>query len=198
MNLELKHAYLRDTYSKTYDELLVRITQRDNWIKIQLICQLALVAISAGLKLQIINSDSPVPNALSFCLPISFVIFLQFQIEETIIALLSRYIGEMSEAEEVLNPGFFVHNFDSSVAVGDFWRKSQNFRTTSIIIVFLMIPLSLWLYRIRTLKMDTYFMVEVTLSSILILFISYNIYRGWKARRSNAKAVSNWIAHVKQ
>jgi hypothetical protein len=188
MDIELKHAYLKEAYSKTYDELLFRIRTRDNWIKVQLVCQLTLVAVSSGLKLQIINNDHPLPNALSFCIPVSFVVFLLFQIEETIIALLSRYLGEMSAAEEALNPGYLVHNFDSSVAVSDFWTKSQVFRTLSISVIFLLIPAILWLYRAYAIKYDISFIFEAAISFIFLGFIATNIVRAHNARRQNARS----------
>ncbi len=198
MNLELKHAYLIQAYVKTYDELLFRIRNRDNWIKTQLICQLVLIAIASGLKLQIVNSDSPLPNALSFSLPVSFVIFLLYQIEETIITLLSRYLGEMSKAEEAMNSGFFVHNFDSSVAVGSFWTRSQKLKTASVSIVFLLIPLSLWLYRARSMVKDWYFAVEAGVSCLLMVFITWSIVNAHNARRQNAKSISKWLSYLER
>jgi hypothetical protein len=182
MDLQLKHMFLRDCYSKTYDELLFRIRHRDAWIKVQLVAQIVLFATSSGLKIHLVDSAVPIPNALSFCLPVSFVILMLFLVEERTVGHLSRYIGHISREEQKLNPGHEIPTFDATLGTVSFFTSTERFRFGSQITVFLLIPVMLWFYKYMQPPQFPELSFDVAVNAPLIAIILWQLASAHMAR----------------
>jgi hypothetical protein len=55
--------FLIETSRTSHEELMFRIKQRDDWMKLQLISQGALAALAFGIEVSGVKTASPVPWA---------------------------------------------------------------------------------------------------------------------------------------
>lgn len=97
--------YLIECSKTAREEILFRIKHRDAWLKLQLLTQAILWALSNGIKLGNVEPSTPVPLALALASPISLVFAGLYFVEDGLIYRLSKYIGSLSELEKEISKG---------------------------------------------------------------------------------------------
>ena len=136
--------YLLECFRTAHEELLARVKQRDDWIKIQLAAQVTLAALASGIEVLGAKGSVPVVWVAALALPVSLVICLLQSVEDRLIGHLAKYLAGFSVAQDARAGGEApMLNFDASKEVKAFGRETLPFRTWALGLGFFVIPLAI-------------------------------------------------------
>jgi hypothetical protein len=133
--------YPLDYFEAAHEELLARIRQRDDWIKLQLAAQVVLAALASGIKVFDVEADRALLWVAPLALPVALVVCLLVAVEDRLIGHLGKYLGRFSDPVAAdSNPGVPTASFNASEEVKAFGRQTLPLRTAALTIVFFLIP----------------------------------------------------------
>lgn len=133
--------YLLACFHSSQEELLTRVKQREEWIKLQLVAQVVILALANGVKLMGAEPTSRVLWVSTLALPVSVVFYLLYVVEDRLIKHLADYIGDLSSLEARINSAKdLIPNFDNSHHLKAFFRETLIYRIISQFVVFVLIP----------------------------------------------------------
>ncbi|SHO56993.1 hypothetical protein [Vibrio quintilis] len=96
-------SYLIECSRAAREEILFRVKHRDTWLKLQLIVQAMLWAISNKIQVGSMASIESVPYVLALSFPVSLVLVSLYIVEDGLIDRLSKYVGSLSDTEQRLS-----------------------------------------------------------------------------------------------
>jgi len=136
--------YLIECHRSTREEILFRVKNRDGWLKLQLLSQAVLLALSGGVKLGGVEAQAAIPNVLSLAVPLSLVFLCLYYRENKLVAHLSTYLSQfpamtIAESAEQGN----LANWDSSEDLAQYSQETTFFRLVAEAISFGLIPAGL-------------------------------------------------------
>jgi len=105
---------LRKEYFETArEEILWRIGHRDQWLKIQLLAQIAIFGLANGVDFGFVKSGSPIDLAVAFAFPTSLVLAIFYVVEDRLIGLAGAYLGALAHDLSPAGADFLLP-FDAS------------------------------------------------------------------------------------
>lgn len=108
-------SFLVACFETANEELLCRLKNRDDWIKLQLAAQVVILALANGVKLFGAEADSKIMWVSALAMPIALVFYLLYVVEDRLIKHLADYLGELSNFEAKLaSATWCISNFNSS------------------------------------------------------------------------------------
>lgn len=178
--------YLIECSKTAREEILFRIKHRDAWLKLQLLVQAVLWALSNGIKLGGAEPSSPVPLALALALPISLVFTGLYFVEDGLIHRLSQYIGSLSELEKKLSKGDIeIICWDASEPLRGYAKGiTLILRQVAQIAGFLILPVYLTLSYHQRYKFELW---QICIQAFVLFFIFILIVAGYIQRRNTGQ-----------
>ena len=88
----------------TREEILFRIKHRDSYLKMYMIIQTVLIAMSKGIAVAGTKVNHAHPEALLFSAPIALIFCLLYSTEDRLIGHLSKYIGKAAKSIPTMIP----------------------------------------------------------------------------------------------
>ena len=154
------------------EELLLRVKHRDDWLKLQLLAQITLLALAGGVRLGGVEASGPLPIVVALSVPVSFVLASLYFVEDRLIGHLSKYIGQLSNDEARLSSSTeIIPNWDISKELREYARNTLPFRAMAQLATFVIVPAGLSILRIGTFgtSWTNLQIAEVAINSILWL-----------------------------
>lgn len=181
--------YLLENFRNAREELLFRVKHRDDWLKIQLLAQAALLALAQGIELNGIKAATPQPLLLTASPVISLILAALYYVEDNLIGYLSRYIGAISEAEMKLRQGhFYISNWDTSKPLREYAKGTRRLRLVAQVAAFVIMPLSLTAIRMMAFPAVAALpWIELIANGFILLIISFILCRGYILRRQTGQ-----------
>jgi hypothetical protein len=175
-----REEYLFECFRTAREELLMRVRHRDNWLKLQLLAQGALLALSQGVKFAGVESSRELPTLIVLAIPIGLVFMSLYFVEDRLIGVLSRYIGSLSLREAKLSAGPDpIPNWDSSPELRAYGQNTLPIRIFAQVLSFVLIPAGLALFVIKTWNVPV-----IIVESVAAAVTGGLIFRGYKHRRN--------------
>ncbi len=190
--IESRVDFLFENYSSVREEILFRIKQRDDFLKLQLLAQAILLALSQGIEFNVIRATKPYPNALALSAAISLVIACIYYVEDNIIGYLSKYIGAISEAERNLrSETTIIDNWDISEPLREYTKTTLPLRFVAQFVAFILIPAILTIYRFMGYNQNQFInSFEFYLNVVIYVFIIVVVFKGLKVRKTTGQKSS--------
>jgi hypothetical protein len=190
-------SFLIETSRTSHEELMFRIKQRDDWMKLQLIAQGALAALAFGIEVSGVKTASPVPWALTIAAPVSFILAVLYCVEDRLVGLLSHWRSGLPKREvslvELESGENEIEVFESSKAIEEYSQSALWWRLMAQLSAFIGIPTILALYRVHTNQWSGWELdicaVPLALALAVLLWAFYERRRQVRAR-SSGKAAS--------
>lgn len=187
-------TYLLACFQAAQEELLLRVKQRDDWIKLQLAAQGVVVALANGVKLMGAEPDSPLLWVSALAMPVAIVFYALYVVEDRLIGHLADYIKDVSRYEADLNSAKkLIPNFDGSSHIQAFARETLPYRGLSQFVVFLLIPVGIafgqrWGHPLQD-EIDWISLGVDSLIAVIIIVVLVISYR-FRARIAAGKGAS--------
>ncbi|MCJ7645340.1 hypothetical protein MUO65_00295 [bacterium] len=161
-------------------------------MKLQLLVQAVLWALSNGIKLGGAEPSSPVPLALALALPISLVFTGLYFVEDGLIHRLSQYVGSLSEFEKKLSKGDIkIICWDASEPLRGYAKGiTLILRQVAQIAGFLILPGYLALSYHQESVFEPW---QIWIQIIVFFFIAGLIIAGYIQRRKTGKEFNNKV-----
>lgn len=150
------------------EEILFRIKHRDGWLKLNLLAQATIWALTKGVQISGTSTPAPVPDALVLAFPVSFVLAGLYYVEDRIIHFLSKYIGRK-----------WPESWDASAELLEYAKGiTLPLRVVAQVACFLILPGYLTLLQYGT------EWGRLTFQGVLVLLIASLIVIGYRQRRA--------------
>lgn len=182
--------YLIECSRTAREELLFRIKHRDAWLKLQLLVQTVLWALSKGIKLGGVEPASPFPFALALALPISLVLTGLYFVEDGLIHRLSQYAASLSEMErKISNSKYKIVCWDASPPLRGYAKGiTLILRQVAQLAGFLILPSFLAISYHQENKFSDW---QYCIQWLVVLFIVGLIIAGYVQRRMTGQEEKN-------
>lgn len=140
--------FLIESSRTSLEELIFRIKHRDDWLKIQLLAQITMLALAFGVEVGGFNATNPIPNVLALAVPTAFILASLYVVEDNLIGHLSRERGKLSLIEAQMFPAEReIPLFEASDALRDYAKTTLPIRLAAQLGAFVLIPAGLSAYR---------------------------------------------------
>lgn len=184
--------YLLENFRSAREEILFRVQHRDNWLKLQLLSQTALFALSQGIKLGGVEATGPIPYIASLSIPIAFIFTSLYLIEDSIIGYLSRYISKIASEETKLSKAKEpIYTWDRSEELQLYAKHALPLRVIYQFVGFVFVPLGLALPLLLQLINQTRSAIINLgiVGNILLWFITiFLLFRAYYLRRTTGQS----------
>ena len=160
------------------DRLLFRVKRRENWLKLQLLVQVALLAFALGL-----NASSS-ENILLLSLPISFILTSLYASEDRLVGHIVGYLNSLSNNLSI-QEGRDWPNLESSSEGKNYIKTTLPVRLLAQIFGFLILPLGIAALRFLSLpkKWNSVYTTELAIDLIMGLIIGWLLLRSYRLRQ---------------
>jgi hypothetical protein len=192
---DLRATYLIECFKNARSELLFRVTQRDRWLKLQLLAQAVLLGLAGGIKMGGVEAQQPMPPVLSLALLISVAFATLYFAEDALIVNLAEYAAQVGQSHPALRD---VVNWDASTS-----RKRVatgfRFKTKAIALfaVFVGAPAALIFERFLAIwPWDRLGWIELVLDALLTLYLVAVVLRSLQLRNRSVLASAPIVAPV--
>lgn len=144
-----RNDFLVEASRTSHEELVFRVTQRDNWMKIQLLAQITLLALALGVefggtKVGTKRTAGLRTLALALAMPVSVTLAAQYFDEDLLVNCLSHYRHDLTGLEAALSGGAApIELFEASKWRKEYWDRAFSTRTVGQAVAFAVIPLVL-------------------------------------------------------
>ena len=167
-----------------HDELLFRVKHRDDWLRLQLVVQAALLGVASGVEVAGIRSTSSLPDMLALAVPSGFVLGTLYVAEDRLVSLLSRYRAQLGELEvQLAGSRMLIPFFEGSKEMQEFLRSALPVRGLALFVVFAVIPAGLATYRFARLpNWSPQTAIECALDAALLLIVLFLLGWSWWLR----------------
>lgn len=140
-------AYLVECHRSGHEELMFRVSHRDNWLKIQMLAQATFLALAFGIEVGGVKATSGMPTVLALALPTALTLACLYVVEDRLIGLISRYIGRLSKLESRLtNSDAIIEYVGSSLELREYASGTLPFRVLAQCVAFALVPALLTTY----------------------------------------------------
>jgi hypothetical protein len=180
-----RSEFLLASFTAAREELLFRITNRDNWLKLQLLVQAALLALAQGVELGGVRFSQPLPDVLLLSTSVSLIFVCLYHAEERLIGFIANYAASLTEREAQLhNSKSLIDNWDHSHQVRQYTQETLPLRYIAVSTVFVFFPIVLTLVRVGTFTTWGLIpIIEVIFHAVLIVITLLVVMRGYRARK---------------
>jgi len=128
-------------FQTAHEHLLHRVKQREEWIKLHLLSQVGIVALSNGIPMFNVQPSAPAAWVAILALPLSTLFLLLYIVEDRLVKHLANYMSGLPKLEtSIVREPPMIPNFDSSNDLQDFYRYSLSYRVWAQILIFILIP----------------------------------------------------------
>lgn len=170
----------------SHDELVFRAKHRDDWLKVQLFTQMALLALARGVEIGGVKSVSALPDVLVVAAPASVVLAALYASEDLLVGLLSRYRSRLSVSVAKAHGKADTGLFEASAEIGEYAKRALPLRFTAQVVGFVLIPAVSVSFRM--LDPGRWFLVEGALNVVLLGVALWMV--GSAARFQRTRALS--------
>ncbi|MBL0347541.1 hypothetical protein [Candidatus Villigracilis affinis] len=124
-NQEINADYLKECFINARQEFMFRVSHRDDYLKIHLLLQAILLALSSGIKISGVEIDTPNPDVLALAVPLAIVFSALYYSDNTLIAQLSAYLRRLDTYK---NKSIRFENWDSSIELQKYVDRTFLYR----------------------------------------------------------------------
>jgi hypothetical protein len=186
-SLSARITYLIECHRSGHEELMFRVSHRDQWLKLQLLAQATFLALALGVEVGGVKATNPFPTVIVVALPIAITLTALYVVEDRLIGLISRYVGRLSRLEAELSSSTTKIDYvGSSSELREYIRTTLPIRALAQCVVFGLIPTGLATYRMLTVSSWTpirYVEAAVDAACLIgvgiLLAISFSDRRKW-------------------
>ena len=182
--------YLVECYRSGHEELMFRVSHRDNWLKIQMLAQTTFLALAFGVEVAGVKATSSIPTALALALPTALTLTCLYVVEDRLIGLISRYLGRLSDLEASLTKSDAVIEYiGSSQEIREYANSVLPFRVLAQVVAFALVPTLLSTYRFANVpEWPWYTKVEIVLNAACFELILTLLHMSYKERKTSGRA----------
>lgn len=176
--------YLIECHRSAREEIIFRIKHKDWYLKLQLLAQASLLAVSGGVKLGGVEATTPTPSALSLAVPLSLIFVCLYYRENKIVGHLSHYLASLVPKNIGNDTSKIVRNWDASDELRAYGKRRVSYLLVAELITFFLIPAGLfvvWMFPARptwlrqlTIAVEVFILVAL----LWIVLASFNYLRG--------------------
>jgi hypothetical protein len=146
-----RRDYVAECHRSGHEELLFRVKQRDDWLRLQLLAQSALLALALGVEVGGVKSNASttaLPSILVLSCPVAFVLTCLYVVEDRLIGLISRHVSSLSEIERGLSRAtILIEYVGGSEAIREYAKTTLPIRVFAQAMAFAVVPLLIEVYR---------------------------------------------------
>lgn len=140
--------FLIESSRTSHEELIFRIKHRDDWLKIQLLAQVTMLALAFGIEIGGIRATSPIPSVIALAIPTSFILACLYVVEDNLVGYLTSERGKFARTEAQMFPNEErIGLFEASDALDNYRRTTLPIRFAAQLGAFILIPAGLASYR---------------------------------------------------
>ena len=140
--------FLLESSRTSYEELIFRIKHRDDWLKIQLLAQVTMLALAFGIEIGGVKATSSIPNVLALAIPTAFILACLYVVEDNLVGYLSRERAKFALTEARMFPKEDrIDLWEASDSLRNYARTTLPIRFAAQLGAFVLIPAGLALYR---------------------------------------------------
>jgi len=189
--------FLIESSRTSHEELIFRIKHRDDWLKIQLLAQVIMLALTFGIEIGGIKATSPLPNVIALAIPTSFILACLYVVEDNLVGYLTSERGKFSRTEAQMFPNEErIGLFEASDALDNYRRTTLPIRFAAQLVAFIVIPAGLALYRLgRITEWRKLHTVELIVDMLLLPLALGLIVWAFRKRRS-LRNIGNIVKHA--
>lgn len=194
---EHRISFLIECFRSAHEELLARIRQREEWLKIGLATQVVIIAAMSGFEVFGTKTVGTVPPTWLplISMPVALIIVLLYSMEERMVGHLASYLSELPviEARIAKSPDV-LPTFNSSRQLADAVPGTLLYRGFTNIIAFIVLPaiVTLWSPPSRSLIERSILWFDLALAvPILVVIIASWRYRLGVVRPHSDSRLSN-------
>jgi hypothetical protein len=177
--------YLIECFKLAKEELLLRFKYRERWLQLQLLAQVALVALSLGIQIAGVKGPAT-PNIIVLSPAISAILICLYFVDDSLITYIGSYLAALTDAESKLRSGSLkILNWESSDQVKEYVRQALVMKYVAQFIAFAIIPLGLFLWRASAFSAwEIGNIAEVAWNVVFLAIVGYVIFKSLRRRRS--------------
>ena len=182
--------YLVECHRSGHEELMFRVSHRDNWLKIQMLAQATFLALAFGVEVAGVKATSSIPTVLALALPTALTLACLYVVEDRLIGLISRYIGRLSDLEARLTKSEAVIEYvGSSPEIREYANSTLPFRVLAQVVAFALVPALLSTYRFADLPtLQWYNKAEIVVDVVCLMVILWLLHVAYKERKKSGRA----------
>jgi hypothetical protein len=140
--------FLIESSRTSHEELMFRIKHRDDWLKIQLLAQVTMLALTFGINIGGVNATAPIPNVIALAIPTSFILTCLYVVEDNLVGYLTKERSKFAYTEARMYPHEDrMDLFEASDALNDYRKTTLHIRLLAQLVAFVLIPVGFALYR---------------------------------------------------
>ena len=178
---EIRIDYLLECFRAAQEEVLLRIKNRDNWLRLQLLSQVALLALSQGIEIAGIKALQPNPDVLALSTAVSLVLAALYFMEDSSVNYLGNYIGALTDAEaELRQRKKKILNWNCSKQGEQHAERVFRIRYLAQLTAFVIIPITFVGWRILSIAVwGILQLIEMVMDVVFLIVILYLTRRGY-------------------
>jgi hypothetical protein len=174
---EVKPEYVLEYFRSAREELILHFNHRENWIQLQMLSQVILLALALGVGIAGIETSVPYPHVLALSTAISFVFTSLYYADDSLISHIGNYIRSLPVVDSKLP------SWDASTQAEHYVRSALPIRYLAQLTAFAIIPSGLCVWRISSFAgWGTLQIIEVVIHIVFLSLIVYLILRGFLLR----------------
>jgi hypothetical protein len=178
--------YLIECSRTAREELLLRVRQRDSFLKTYFLIQVVLLAMSKGIKVEGVETGGPLPASLLLVVPVAVIFALLCYTEDRLIGQLSAYVGSLSK--EVTNESKQVLAWDVSPQLRDSAKRTVCYRGLAHLAAFVITPSVLVGMRYyHTRPSNCWQWTGLALQVVLLIYLLFLSIVEWRYRMSTGQ-----------
>lgn len=182
--------YLVECHRSGHEELMFRVSHRDNWLKIQMLAQATFLALAFGVEVAGVKATSSIPTVLALALPTALTLACLYIVEDRLIGLISRYIGRLSDLEARLTKSEAIIEYvGSSPEIREYANSTLPFRVLAQVVAFAIVPALLSTYRFADLPtLQWHNKAEIAVDVVSLAVILWLLHVAYKERKKSGRA----------
>ena len=174
---EAKSEYVLEYFRSAREELILHFNHRENWIQLQLLAQVVLIALSLGIGIAGIQTSDEYPDIVALSTAISFIFTSLYYADDSLISHIGSYIRTLPLVDSTLL------SWDASEQAKHYVRSALPIRYLAQLTAFAIIPTGICVWRIlRFPSWGTLQISEVVIHVVFLSLIIYLILKGFLLR----------------
>jgi hypothetical protein len=192
--------FLVECHRSGHEELMFRVSHRDNWLKIQMLAQATFLALTFNVEVAGVKAASGIPTVLILALPTALTLACLYVVEDRLIGLISRYNGRLSDLEARLTKSEAVIQYvGASQEIREYANTILPIRIVAQVVAFALVPVLLSTYRFAELSELQWFnWVELVIDILCFIGVLYLLHVAYRERKRSGRARANQIRQVDQ
>jgi hypothetical protein len=188
-----RRDFVAECHRSGHEELLFRVKQRDDWLKLQLLAQSALLALALGVELGGVKLGAPsmaLPSILVLSCPVSFILTCLYVVEDRLVGLISRHVAWLSEVERGLSRArILIEYVGGSEAIREYAKTTLPIRVLAQVMAFAVMPLLIEIYRyIVQVPEGVRFWAQVLIDATCLMGVSMLLRVSYQDRKKSGQS----------